>query len=179
MCLPLLETNLGHFGDYESFLELAFVVNTLHALWNGMMERYAQLGLAARERHETILRNTAAGEPRTRANILGHHKRQKAFRESALKWAQSLGFLCAAIILATLFYVRSDEPITPLLWWGIVVLGWGVIALVVFVILINNLWGRLIEATVKRRILAWASRVPPSPPSDNSNSLTLKNTRTN
>ena len=132
----------GTFGDYASFLEIAFAFNAFYGIWSYVATSAAR-----------------ARQPRARMAVIVHafptaeQARTKAFRslvdqtDKTVKWGRYFGFAVAGTIAACLSLVHPKEP----MWSPLIVLCWAPAALRVGVEIYFRGRSRWIEWSITNR----------------------------
>lgn len=151
------------FSDYESFLELCFVINTLHATWDRLNLWYVNIADRVKDWLLDILKNNVASEPGHK-RIEDLHAKQEKFQGRASKFGKSIGVVSAICILGTLYSVEGSRPVDGFLLYWIPVMGLSTVFC--FVVMFVVLAGRSLKASilVLLEVFRWPARTPPKPP---------------
>ena len=100
------------FGDYESFLEIAFAVNILYGAWEDIRARLAARsldGTAFLANFAQVIDDNTAG---AYGDLVGKAKR---VRNRFTRWGRIISFTIAALIAAGLFWFPSALSVPA---WG-------------------------------------------------------------
>ena len=130
------------FGDYSSFLEVAFAFNAFYGIWSFVSSR-----------------ETRAREPRAAMAVIVHafptaeKARKSSFvrlvdqTNATIKWGRYFGFGVAGVIAACLSLVHPDTS----MWGPLIFFCWAPAALRVALEVYFRLWSRWIEWSITHR----------------------------